>query len=261
MKNVHKIFGDWNDIQIIILEKYGIKVEEGYDSFVLEENEIFWELKPYLDKWQVSDTITSTFSDEDLNTAQRLVISGVWANGYPMPDNNAGYLTTTYDEKDYCKECGIGLVQKEPFRLKKESNWGNKKMFSLNWVFDELFVRKDFYQDILSKYGIESMPVLLYKKETIIEDTLQLKIQMTEASLKLDGYNYEICKTCGRKRYDLINAGFFPPFVDDVSGLHIFKSREYFGTGANARKYIFLSDKLRREFVKHKVKANYIPCT
>ena len=223
--------------------------------------EKFFDVKPYLDKWRVSDTVVSVFSDEELNNTHRLVINGIWANGYPMPDGDNGYKKTTYDDSEYCKACGIYLKQKEPFRLKKAPNWsGNKKMFSLNWVFDELFVRKDFYESLFRGIGVKSERVSLYKKETVIEDTVQLVIPETEIALNLEGYSFEVCKDCGRKRYDLINKDFFPSFKEDVGDIQIFKSKEWFGTGANARKYIFVSQALRKELLKLKINANYIPC-
>lgn len=261
MKNTHTIFSDWNDIQVTILENFAIKVSEGFSSFTIEENETYLKLKPYLDKWNVSDIVVSSFSLDEENQASRLVVLSPWANGYPMPDNDNGYKKTTYTDSDYCNTCGVRLVQKEPFRLKKVPNWtGHKKMFSLNWIYDELFVRKDFYEDLFKPIGIKGEKVLLYKKETVIEDTVQLIIPETEVSLNLEGYPFEICKDCGYKRYNLINKGFFPSFKEDVGDMQIFKSKEWFGTGASARKYIFVSQALRKEFLKLKIGANYIPC-
>src|SRR5437868_14125543 len=115
-----------------------------------------------------------------------------------MPDNDFEYMHITYDNSNYCEKCGIGLLQKEPFRIKEKPKWGNKKMFSLNWVFDELFVRKDFYDSLFKTIGIESEKVLLYKKDTIIEDTVQLITPKTEVSLDLEGYSFEVCKKIGR---------------------------------------------------------------
>jgi hypothetical protein len=92
----------------------------------------------------------------------------------------------------------------------------------------------------------------------VIEDTVQLIIPETEVPLNLEGYPFEICD-CNRKRYDLINKGFFPSFIEDVGDMKIFKSKEWFGTGASA-KYIFIEQSLRKEFLKSKIKANYIPC-
>lgn len=261
MKNLHIIYADFDTNQVKILQKFGIKVEAKYDRFDIEENETYFELKPYLDKWEISDFVKSKFTEQEENDAIRLVYAGIWANGYPMNDSDNGYRKTTYDDSNFCGTCGIGLIQKEPFRLKKAPNWGgSKKMFSLNWVYDELFVKKEVYETLFKNNGIKSEEVLLYKKETIIEDTVQLMLPVIDISLNLEGYPYEVCKNCNRIRYDLINKGFFPPFKDEVGNTPIFKSKEWFGTGANARKYIFVSQELKKQFAKLKINPNYIPC-
>lgn len=261
MKNIHIVYCDWDKSKIKILSGFGIIVEPGFNRFIIEENEIYWQLKTHLDKWDISETVISKFSDEEKENAKKLVFLVGWDNGYPMNDSDNGYQRTTYDNTEYCNTCGMGLKQKEPFRLKKAPNWsGHKRMFSLNWVYDELFARKDFYETLFKPLGIKSEKVLLYKKETVIEDTIQIIIPETEKLLNLEGYSFEICKDCRRKRYDLIRKGFFPSFKENVEGRQIFKSKEWFGTGASARKYIFVSQALRQQFIKLKISANYIPC-
>ena len=261
MINLHKISFDWKQSQIAILNQYGIKVESGYDSFWLEENKIYFKLKPYFENWKVSETVISKFSSEEENNAKRLILLSPWANGYPMPDLDFGFRRTTYDDSDFCSNCGVGLIQKEPFKLKANPNWGSKKkMFSLNWIFDELFVKNIFYEDLFNKYGIAKEKVLLFNEESVINDTVQLIIPITEISLNLEEYYYEICKICSRKRYDLITKGFFPGFNGDVNNLHLLKSKEWFGTGSNARKYIFISAELRQKILDSKMRPNFIPC-
>lgn len=261
MTSLHKIFSDWNRDQIEVLKNHGIKVELGYDSFWLEEGELYWQLKPFFDKWTIKETVVSKFSEAEEDNASLLVFSTPWANGYPMPDSDNGFRKITYDDCDYCNACGIGLKQKEPFRLKTSPKWsGKKKLFSLNWVYDEIFVHKEFYESFFKPIGIGSEKVLLYRKDILIEDTLQLTIPESGSTLELEGYSFEICKTCNRKRYDLINKGFFPPFNDSQNEFKIFKSKEWFGTGANARKYIFINQAIRREFKRLKLKAGYMPC-
>jgi hypothetical protein len=134
-------------------------------------------------------------------------------------------------------------------------------MFSVNWVFDELFVREDLYEAVFKRIGIAGEKVLLYKKETQIEETIQLVIPDTDTSLCLDGYSFEICNECGRKRYDLIREGLFPAFRSEPKEKNIFKSKEWFGTGASARKYIFISQEIRELLTKSKGDINYLPCS
>lgn len=261
MINKHKISHKWENYHLSILGRFGIKVELGHDSFWIEENEEYFALKEYFDKWNVHETIISKFSIEEENASEYLIMLPPSSNGYPMPDDDFGYFKTTYNDTDHCRTCGMGLVQKEPFRIRKEPNWsGNKKIFSLNWVYDELFVRDVFYNETFKGKGMAKEKVLLYKKETVIESTVQLIIPSIDVSLNLEDYPFEVCKVCNRKRYDLINKGFFPSFKQELKGLHIFKSKEWFGTGANARKYIFVSQELRKELRKIKVNPIYIPC-
>lgn len=261
MKNIHTIYHNWDKSKIKIIEKFGVTAELGFNPIVIEEGDIYNGLRSYFDNWHVKDYVISKFTEEEENDAKRLVYAGVWANGYPMNDYDRSYLKTTYDDSNFCNICGMGLIQKEPFRMKKAPNWGgSKKMFSLNWVYDELFVKKEVYEIVFKSKGIKCEKVLLYKKETVIEDTVQLILPVTDVPLNLEGYSYEVCKDCNRLRYDLINKGFFPSFKADVGNAPIFKSKEWFGTGANARKYIFVSQELRKELLKIKVSPNYVPC-
>jgi hypothetical protein len=266
MKIVHRIGISPDNKQREVLKKIGLEVPSPDNPLVSsvtfdldESSREYQELKPYIKEWGLFEAVGTLFTEQEIDNAKLLMSKGVWANGYPMPESNFGYKKTTYSDKDHCSSCGIGLIQKEPFRLKKAPNWGNKKMFSLNWVFDELFVRKDLYESVFKKYEIDCLPVLVNKKETVIEDTVQLVIPTTTSSLKLDGYEFHICAVCGRKRYNLIKKGFIPPFQRDTPSEALFKSNEYFGTGANARKYIFVSAELRKELQNQKVKIDYIP--
>ena len=267
MKIIHRIGINPDDKQRQILENLGIQIPKsenpysGSVTFDLDEDSgEYKKIEPFITLWRLFDATGTIFTDAEINSADFLILISPWTNGYPMPDNDGGYKHTTFNNENYCKKCGGGLTQKDSFRLKKEPNWGNKKIFSLNWVYDEFFARKDFYEDVLMAYGLEAQPVLLYKKDTVIESTIQLKIPVTNSPLLLDGLSYITCEVCNRKRYDLINRGFFPPFLQNVKTLHLFKSKENFGTGGNTRKYVFISQALRLEFIRNKIKANYIPC-
>lgn len=262
MKVVHRIGINPTDVQRNVLSKLGIEIHSvsGFTTIEIEENSSEYQfLRSYISQWGLMDAVGVIFTEEELNAAKLLAVRDTWSNGYPMPDDNGGYKKSTYDDTYYCTECGIGLVQKEPFRLKKEPNWGNRRIFALGWVYDELFVKKDLYEEVFKERGIEALPVLLYKKETVIADVVQLVIPTIDVLLELDNYNYEICKRCGRKKYNLIANGMLPPFKQEVVGKHLFKSEEYFGSGASARKYILFSNEIRKELLKNKAKVNFVP--
>ncbi|MGZ5501731.1 MAG: hypothetical protein ACXWEW_11335, partial [Nitrososphaeraceae archaeon] len=96
MKNYHNIFSNWDGKQVAILKQHGVDIELGYASFWIEENEAYWKLKPYLDIWNINETIVTKFTVEEEDNAKQLVLLSPWANGYPMPDSNNGYKKTTY---------------------------------------------------------------------------------------------------------------------------------------------------------------------
>lgn len=262
MKIIHKIGINPDDTQKSIFKKFGVDLTSvnGVTTVELDEDSLAYQsLKPHIIKWQLFDAVGVLFTAEEMNAAHLFAFGGCWANGYPMPDNDGSYKVLTYDDKDYCSECGMGLIQKEPFRLKKEPNWGNKNMFMLNWIYDEIFVKKDLFESVFRAEGLDMLPVLFYKKETVLKDTVQLIIPTTNTSLKLANYEYKICQVCNRKKYNIISNGMFPPFEKEVTDHSLFKSKEYFGTGTNARKYIFLTADIRKQLLKYKVKINLIP--
>lgn len=262
MKVIHRIALNPDESQKSILKSIGLQAQAsgGFTAFELEENSKEYQLlKPYIDHWGCMDAVGVVFTDEELNSANLLAFKDCWANGYPMPDDDRGYIHTTYDDSGYCNKCGIGLVQKEPFRLKKGPKWGSKKMFMLHWVYDEIFVRKDLYEEVFRLYGIDAKPVLLYKNDMTIHDTLQLVVPNAQVTLQLDDCGYDICSECKRKRYHLVTDRMLPSFNGDVSGKHMLKTMEYFGTGANARRYIYLSSEIRKRLIEYKAKVNFIP--
>lgn len=260
MRVIHRIGINADDFQKKVLQDIGIAIPNGFCAFELEENtEQYSKLKPYIEKWQLLDILNTQFTNEELDTAPLLAYNFTWSNGYPQPEDNFGYIGVTYKKEGYCKNCGTGLVQQSPFRLQKEPTWGTKKIFELNWVFDEIFVRRDTYEQLFKPYGIQSMPVLHYKKESVLENTVQLVLPGANLKLNLEKQPFESCKMCGTPKYNPQIKGFFPSLEEPIPAMPIFKSLEYFGSGASAYKRIFIAQELRQEMLKHKIKSQFIP--
>ena len=259
MKVIYRIFSEWSKDQVDYLSIHGIKAELGAFSFDLEEGEIFFKIKPFLDKIKASISWGTLYDFDEMDSAKLVAYQGSWTNGYPQPEENFKYREITYDSKSLCRTCGIGAIQQSAFRLKKNPVWGNKKIFNLNWVFDEIFAKKDLYDAVFKKHNIEYTSVLLHRKETILADTVQLNIQTIDVPLKLDSQPFERCKNCNRVKYNPQIKGFFPSFSKEIEFPAIFKSLEYFGSGANAYTKIFVNKELRRDLAKYKVKIQVAP--
>jgi rRNA maturation protein Nop10 len=248
---MHHIYNNWSQEEVESMAGFGYAVEEGSKALQIEEDESYFKIKPLLEKWEVMDVKYPEFTKEELDSAEWLVFNGNWDNGYPMPDGDGSYKNITYDLTEYCNECGQGLVQKAPFRIKSEPKWGKQKMFNLNWIPDEIFSEKDFYTKFFKPMGVGSRPVLIHKTGKEAETAIQLELPVFNQDLDVSNFPYEICKTCGRKKYHALIADFIhsykidPPFT-------IFKGKEYFGSGGSAFRRIFLSQEIRQGLLKNK---------
>ena len=110
-----------------------------------EDDNEFDALSNLAHKCDAVDVVTAVYEQSELDAAKWLVIRSEWWNQYPQPQEEMGYIYTTYDTSMYCSgceeyNCGKGLLQKKPFNIKKAPNWGPRNFLMLNWVPDELFV-------------------------------------------------------------------------------------------------------------------------
>ena len=259
MKIKYHVALDWNDAQIKIMNEFGIYPIKGHTAVQIEE-ETYFKVKDYIYKWRGSGGIRyPEFTKEELKEALLSEKKGHHEHGYPMPDMDFGYRELTYDLSDYCSNCGIGFKQKDAFRLKSVPPAGKKQIFGLGWIFDELFVEKPIYDQIFKPLGIKCREVLKYKKDIPFENTVQLVLEETQEKLNLQGYPIETCQVCKRTKYKAMPQGFYPMYKDVIAP--IFKSHEYFGSGASAFKKIFVTKELRDKLVKLKIDKEewYIP--
>lgn len=237
----------------------GIELQSGFVSFKIDEDDSRWpSVQALASKFKAVDTASTSFTANELNSARYLAVVPNWHNGYPAPTNDAGYLAATFDLIDYCKVCGIGKKQVAPFRLAKAPVWGNKSIFQLNWIFDEYFVPPSVWEKIFAPIGIAAGPVVLDATGEKIDSVVQLVISPV-VELETNGPS-EKCSCCGREKFHPVSRGFFPAVRGEVSG--IFKSSQYFGSGASANKQLIVSDSLYREIKSSLLKGvDFKPCS
>jgi hypothetical protein len=158
---------------------------------------------------------------------------------------------------NYCETCDISKIQKDAFRISKISK---AKLWSLEWIYDEIFVEKSAYEAVFRPFGIACRCVKKYKKESIIDSVVQLVIPDTDQPVDLSEYEYEVCPVCGSRKYHPAVKGFFP--LQENPTLHLYKSKEYFGSGASASKKVYVSAPLRDKMLEYKLAKSYwfVPC-
>ena len=163
----------------------------------------------------VVDIVSMEFLKSELQSATHLVMKPSWRHGYPMPDDDFGYLDATYDLSSYCQACGIGGVQNAAFRLKGEPKWGRRSLLQVNWVFDEYFVTPELYSEVFEPFGVGAREVLQYRKLEPLQTVLQLDISsVSPVGLSMDGCSYEVCRDCDRLKYAPLSRGYYPRFYE-----------------------------------------------
>jgi len=258
MKYHRQIAHNWNEIQVQILRENNINVQLGIDSFNIYDLKLYKKIKPLLEKWEVNlDYIGVDFTKKERDSAQYSIIDRWNSFGYPMPDSDLSYLYNTYETKNMCKKCGIGAIQKEDFRVLKTPKY---PVWGLEWVYDELFIRKDLYRKIFEPLGIGFRHMRNFKNDSIVDSYIQLEIPLINESLDFPSYYPNKCPICGVIKYDPKVQGFYPLHKHPLP--YIYKSMEYFGSGFSAYRKIFVSAFIRNLMIKNgifKIGA-FIPC-
>jgi hypothetical protein len=192
---------------------------------------------------------------------------------YPQPENDFGYLESTFNTENHCRLCGMGKIQNAPYRLKSEPKQLNNQFWGLYWENEPIFVRQEA-RNILEKENIRgihfSQPVL-HKKNTPVNNFYQLHID-TILAKGFDSYNTNTitCKInneedlnndpglscCGRIKYHypmsggyLFDKAIFDPACD------IMLSNENFGSGGSADRLVIVSSRFKQLVDKNKLKG------
>ncbi|HLW78343.1 MAG TPA: hypothetical protein VKU44_01985, partial [Terriglobia bacterium] len=208
-------------------------------------------------RFKATDFVSTKFSAAELDGARFLGMLASGHFGYPEPSDNHGYLQQTFDLAGYCPACGVGKRQTSPFRLRKAPALANK-FLQLNWIFDEFFVKPEVWAAIFQPLGIGFRPVALNKTGVEIDSVVQLDVSRS-FDVNLDGRDGEECTRCGRKKYRYVLRGPYPKPVG--ADAMMFKSAQYFGSGANAFKLVFVSRVLYGKMKEAGLKgAVFYPC-
>ncbi|WP_227288064.1 hypothetical protein [Boseongicola sp. H5] len=198
---------------------------------------------------------TATFSDDDLKGADHLALGFQWLNGYPQPDDDFGYERITYSPIGFCQGCGIKGPQITPFRLRLPPKWGRRKMFSLNWIFDEMFVETSYYDTRFRPLGLEARDVVHHKSGEILPTVKQIDLPDVDFGFQMDTSKGEICKVCDTPRYHPNVVDYLPSLDRDASAYPVFRANTYFGDGFQSFRKIVISSNVFKMLREDKVRA------
>jgi hypothetical protein len=210
----------------------------------------------------LSETV---FSKNELSSAQWLTVRSQWRNEYPQPENAFAYERITYTNESHCRECGAGLVQSNPFRIKKAPKWGNRHFMMLNWVEDELFtdqaVKTLFSESHVS--GITFTDVHNSKGELTFPEIQQMVITgLLPPAISLNGQSIDkvfTCAQCGTLKYHPTGIGMHSFRREAFENApDIVKTSEVYGWGHGASRLILVNQKVYRLIIQNKLDRSLV---
>ena len=227
-----------------------IKPTDSLPTFQIYEDHAAWpEIAALQRRYPTIDLCSTEFTPDELATAPWVEVRPEWHHGYPMPDDDFGYLETTYDLTEFCRACGAGAVQRAPFRLRAEPKWGRRAILQLNWVFDEFFVRPELYAAVFEPLGVRGRPVLHHKSGVPLTTVVQLEASADDGDLLLPSATGRACEGCGRFKY-LPLGRVLPVLREGPDASHLCRSRQIFGSGASAHRLVIMSGALYSRFAR-----------
>ena len=245
MKIFHRITVNLDLRKKAILESFGLVVNVGLSTLVIEEEDAKWHLiKKFIAEWKCVDIETTKFTEDEFNASRYLLLNASSHWGYPQPEDKFGYLAESYDLTLYCNECGTGKVLKSPFKMTGEPSFARRDVLQLNWVFDIYFCQPGVFEQVFSQFGIQCEKVLHYGTGGSLMTVVQLVPQaFVDCGPGVQIRSYTSCDKCGRMKYLPITRGFFPKLHGNLD-FHYFSSNEEFGSGKSAHHAVFISNKL-----------------
>ena len=235
-------------------------------SLEITESNPHWEqINRYIKMYGISTITETEFSKNELSQAEWLRIRSIWKNGYPQPENDYAYEELTYTREQCCDECGCGLIQIDAFRLNKQTNWGKRHFFELNWVGDEIFT-SNIAKTVFDKNKITGITFRCVKNKSNtdrIPDTYQLAVPfLLEKGLDLERTVFKkiyICPQCKETKY--LHSGRGPiAFKKEIftDAPDIVKTQEIFGDGHYATRLILIRQKVYQTIIENNLEKGLV---
>lgn len=254
--NQHIIFSQSKAPELVkYLQEHNISFTDAHGIMSLDifQSDTRWEsIRHYVQKYKLVCLCETLFSAEELNAAQWLMVRSKWRNGYPQPEGKFAYEEITYDGS-LCNHCGIGLRQKNPFRIKATPKWGNRHFMMLNWVEDELFLT-DYAKNYLLEQGFTGFTFTEVQNKNgtcAMHGIHQMSISTETKPGFVNGQrnvqNVYVCPLCGQMKYHPSGIGMYAFQKEALDNMpDICRTFEHFGWGKSAHRMILIRQDVYR---------------
>jgi|GEM_PF-3257966 len=243
MRIYHRIAPINNVPYLRALAGVGIEIDPRKGFVNVYEDESRWQaVERVLAEFELISKASAEFTEDERLHAKYLYTGADWRFDYPQPED--GYMSITYDDASMCPNCHKEWVQRAPYQTKREPSWGRRSFFSFNWAFGSIFVKTEVYEQVFRPFGVDFLPLYLYRQETVVEGVVQL---MPTESVHVDpsGLISEICPLCGKPTYNHPTRTFWPKVLNAHGP--VVESIEWFGSGASANHLFLISQDIYRQ--------------
>lgn len=232
-------------------------------TFDILETDSRWPQVDVIVRWKHAvNLVYTTFTEDEIRAAEWSRLEPSFEQGYPQPEGT--WVATQHNYRSFCRKCGADFVQVTPFRILKEPSMTRFDFMSLYWTH-ALFATPHVVElfDSAGARGYEVWDVLINKTKSPAQEIKQVYIPgVTAQGLEdVDSLRPMVCPQCGFTKYDYHKRGYMPYRRDALpAGVDIIQSCEWFGSGANAFREIFVSNKVATLILDHKLRgADLLP--
>jgi hypothetical protein len=252
MKYIRSVFGNWSSHHVKIIEGHGIKCEEGYFGFTLNEDEKYFKLIPYLENAKEFSTRRAIviIDREELDHSNRFLLHNfdpemVYPARLTKDDDGAEYLRYAFGE--ICSTCN-GIPKGEqinPFTFASEPKLSKKHIWGgIHWTSGYIFTDTERYKILNQRWGLQKREVLIGAKQKISKSFVQIEVPISNSPLCFGNSDFgntfrlddsgeidnivHICPECSRPLYTNQILDFFPSFYEEVNDDIVF-TKEWFG--------------------------------
>lgn len=230
--------------------------------FDISEDDPLWpQVSKTIEKSKILTVPKAEFTREEISSAEWVRIDPVYFEdeGFPEPHLDDSWKKASFDYDNECPECGIGLLQKAPIRLKGEPNLENNDFMSIFWVY-AIFARPEVLDTMMENniQGFEISPAIDHSSNVSLKTVKQMKvINELSPGIIADNLQREARKCAHIKYYGISHVVMKYQKSAFVNCPDLIRTSEWFGTGHEAFQLVFASHKFVRVYMEHKWKGLY----
>jgi len=231
----------------------GGRVFSNMRYFDISEDEPVWpQVSKIIEKSKILDIPRAEFKSEEILSSEWVRIYPNYFVGedysFPEPYLDDSWKKLSFDYKNECPKCGIGLHQKAPIHLKGEPNMKNNDFMGIFWTYD-IFARNEVFEVLLKKgiTGFEPYPAIHYERKEPLTTIKQLKVTSELVPGIIDDNLTRGSHSCGHIKYLGLTRGMYKFSRNIFKDMPDFvKTSEWFGSGHLAIQSILASLKFVR---------------